>query len=133
MSKRHHLRRLGFEALENRRQLAVLVVDSVADIDDGDFSAGNFTLREALGVANSTSDPDTVTFDESLSGATITLSGSVLPIKRFPVNLDASNLNSRLTIDANHQSSVIEVSALFDGEVTVRIAGLVITGGSGSG
>ncbi|MEM8864678.1 MAG: hypothetical protein AAGF31_03945, partial [Planctomycetota bacterium] len=30
-----------------------LVVDSTSDLDDGDYSKGNFTLREAIDVANS--------------------------------------------------------------------------------
>ena len=49
-------------------QTADIVVDSVADGDDGDFSAGNLTLREAIGLANANTDADVIAFDPRLAG-----------------------------------------------------------------
>lgn len=52
-------------------------VDALGDVVDGDYSAGNLTLREAIGLANANSDISTITFAEGLNiggDATITLS-----------------------------------------------------------
>lgn|GEM_PF-4783861 len=50
-----------------------LVVSTVVDEDDADFSAGDLSLREAIGLANATSGEGTIIFDPNLSGGTITL------------------------------------------------------------
>ena len=53
-----------------------LVVDTLSDETDGDFSAGHFSLREAIAQANLSADPVTITFDPALfagGDATITL------------------------------------------------------------
>src|SRR5262249_7221006 len=42
---------------------ASFVVDSALDENDGDFSPGDFSLREAIGLANATTGADTITFD----------------------------------------------------------------------
>lgn len=60
-------------------QTGATVVDSLADVDDGNFSSGNLTLREAVGLANTT-DADVITFDPGLAGSTITLTGGELQI-----------------------------------------------------
>jgi len=41
-----------------------LVVDSVSEVSDGDFSAGQFTLREAIEVANATPGRAEITFNQ---------------------------------------------------------------------
>lgn len=48
---------------------APLIVDTLSDVFNDDFSAGNLTLREALFLANLTPARDTIEFDPSLSGA----------------------------------------------------------------
>ena len=48
-----------------------IVVDSLADVDDGDHSTGNLTLREAIGLANTIPGADTITFDSSLSSLSL--------------------------------------------------------------
>ena len=50
-----------------------LVVSILEDELDGDFSAGDLSLREAIALANEQEGEDTITFDESLSGGTIAL------------------------------------------------------------
>ncbi len=57
-----------FETLEPRQMLAAFVVDSLSDISNGDFSAGGFTFREAIELANANDEADTITFAEGLSG-----------------------------------------------------------------
>ena len=52
-----------------------LIVDSLLDESDGDHSPGNFSLREAISVANSDSGFTTIEFSPALSGGTIALGG----------------------------------------------------------
>src|SRR6185369_6851999 len=61
------------ERLEVRRALTGFVVDNAADESDGDYSAGDLSLREALELSNANSDLNTITFDASLNGQTISL------------------------------------------------------------
>ena len=50
-----------------------LVVSTTEDEEDGDFSDGDLSLREAIALANEREGTDVITFDESLSGGTIAL------------------------------------------------------------
>ena len=43
-----------------------IVVDNSSDIDDGDLSAGNLSLREALSLSNLNPATDTITFDPTV-------------------------------------------------------------------
>ena len=58
-----------------------LVVSSLDDGDDGDYSAGHNTLREAIEFANSSTDLSVITFDATVFAGkqTITLSAGNLP------------------------------------------------------
>ncbi len=53
-----------------------LIVSTLEDENDGDFSEGDLSLREAIALANDREGVDTITFDSSLSGGTITFSES---------------------------------------------------------
>ena len=55
-----------------------LTVDLLTDESDGDYSAGNLTLREALGLANRDADANTVVFAPALAGGTLTLTGGAV-------------------------------------------------------
>ncbi len=115
------------------------VVDTLLDGGDDDFGGGTFaeeasdggglSLREALALAQ---DGDTITFDNSLSGMTITLAGTQLTISNsITIDGDLDNNGSEdITIDANDASRVFEVVG--GDEATpndVDIDGLNITGG----
>ena len=50
-----------------------LVVSNISDVSDGNFAAGQLSLREAIGIANLSNGPDSITFDSSLAGQTIRL------------------------------------------------------------
>jgi hypothetical protein len=120
-----HSRPLRFEALEDRRVLAVLLVGAAGANSENPTSTpvddGVLTLREAIGYVNGTSNPqnldlqridqsqdilgvnDTIIFDPSLSGQTISLTnaaGGQLSITRS-VTIDASMLPDGITIDAS--------------------------------
>ena len=102
-----------------------LIVSSATDIVDNDFSSGELSLREAVLIANRRSDVDTITFDASLDGATITLAGRQLDVFDSLV-IDASSLSNPVTIDADGQSRVLE---FVDPSGDLTIDSLVITGG----
>ena len=98
------------------------VVDNIGDTNDGNFTAGQNTLREAIANASA---GDTITFGSSISGQTIVI-GSELSIAQ---NLTIDGTGQSISIDANDTRRVFNVSA---GNVTFRA--LHIQGGNaGSG
>jgi len=106
-----------------------LTVDTNLDESDGDTSAGDLSLREAVGLANGSIGTNTITFAAALSGQTITLGGTELAISQT-LTIDATALADNVTIDANSQSRVLHFSAS-TGDFT--LSGLTITGGQITG
>jgi CSLREA domain-containing protein len=111
-----------------------LVVDTLVDENDGDYSPGNLSLREAIELSNSNSETDTIRFHSSLttSGpATITLSGTELAITD-DVTITGPG-RDLLTIDAQDNSRIFNIN---DGDggnsLTVQISGLTATNGLGT-
>ena len=98
------------------REDASLRVNTSADV--GDLYDGQISLREAIFYASFSSPDTTITFDETLEEATITLSGTSLWIDKG-LAIDASSLTS-LTISANNQSRVFTVVAHDDEEMELR-------------
>ena len=102
-----------------------LVVSTTEDENDGDFSAGDLSLREAIARAEA---GNVITFDSNFAGSTITLSLGELAIDK---NLTIQGLGAEnLTIDGNNSSKVFNVSDDSDDRLDVAIKGLTITGGS---
>ncbi len=120
-----------------------LVVDTNSDVDDGDYSAGNLSLREAIKLANANPGADAITFgDGSGNGGTdftdgtpdtITLAGTELPTITDAVTITGPGA-SLLTIDANHSSRIFNID---DGNnsnnIAVELVGMTLTGGSAAG
>jgi predicted outer membrane repeat protein len=102
-----------------------LVVDVVSDENNGDYSPGDLSLREAIGLANGSLGVDTVTFALELSSQTIKLGGAELEITD-ELTIDALALTSNLTIDADQQSRIFNITAVTGG---FTLAGLTLTGG----
>ena len=123
--------RVDIGAFEFQTTLPVqgLVVDTATDVYDGDFTIGNLALREAVFLANIDAMTNTITFDTSLSGQTITLGGTELPLSEA-VTIDAAPLAQNLTIDANELSRIFNITAT-TGDFT--LAGLTLTGGRTTG
>ena len=101
------------------------IVSILEDENDGDLSAGDLSLREAIATAES---GDTITFDESLSGGTITLVDGELAIDK---SLTINGLGANDTIiDASNSSGL--VFNIDDGnedvESNVTLNDLAITG-----
>jgi len=106
-----------------------LVVDTAVDEVDGDMSPGDFSLREALILANGSFGPDTINFSPGLHGQTITLAAGELSItEALTINGPGAEL---LTIDADSNSRVFNVDdgAPYFGQ-PVEISGLTLTGGN---
>ena len=103
-----------------------LVVSTLEDEIDGDFSEGDLSLREAIANAESGS---SITFDSSLSGGSIVLNSGELSIDKslFISGLGANNL----TISGNNESRVFLID---DGDTnnqaTVSISELTIADGN---
>ena len=117
-----------------------LIVSILEDENDGDFSAGDLSLREAIAQANEQAGADTITFDSDLTGGTITLALGELAIDK---NLTIQGLGAEnITIDANRPDNVFtsgDISRVFnidDGNSDIQsevvINDLTITGGSAS-
>ncbi len=122
-----------------------LLVDMLVDENDGDYSQGDLSLREAIALADLWSGADTIHFDPALAGGTILLTQGELKIID---SLTITGLGADLlTIDASgndptpdqHNGDGSRVFNLLDGSVTdppsVIISDLTLTGGDvmGSG
>ena len=139
-------RKFRIETLEERALLAVVaggveqvaefaapteaatwVVNTLDDPTSWDTADDVVSLREAIGSAV---DGDTIIFDGSLAGGTITLNGSGLDIVKG-ITIDATSIGG-ITIDANHESLVVYAKG---GNATspIELISLNITGGSESG
>ena len=70
------------------RQSLSLVVDTLVDEDDGDYSAGDLSLREAIDLTNRNIGPtDTINFSPTLNGGTIELAlGEILISDAVSIN-----------------------------------------------
>jgi hypothetical protein len=108
-----------------------LIVDSAADENDGDYSAGDFSLREAIGLANgSIGADDEIVFDEDVfsSPQTILLEAGELAIIE-PLIINGPG-RTFLTIDAQQNSRIFNFTSatgFFD------LFGLTLTNGRTTG
>ncbi len=94
--------------------------------DELDFSNSDVSLREAIVVANGSAGADEITFD--LVPSTITLSMGELKISS---SLTVTGLGQDLlTIDANQQSRVLDISS---GNFDVTLRDIGLTGGRTTG
>ena len=112
--------RPAVEALEDRCVPSVLTVTS--PLDDG--SAG--TLRAQVAAA---SPGDTIVFDPSLAGHTVTLTQGAITIDRS-LTIQGPGADA-LAISGNNASRVFDVDG--PGVLNVSIIGLKLAGGSAAG
>ena len=86
--------------------MATIIVTTAGDVVDG--SDGVLSLREAIAQANANADADTIVFDASLSGQTITLTGGALILTQ-DVTIDGDvngDDKADITISGNNASRV---------------------------
>ncbi len=126
---------LGAYELQGATETPSLVVTTAADVVN--INDGLISLREAIQYAAACARlGGVVTFDASLKGATITLSGTELAISQA-VTIDASALGDAttktpgLTLNADGKSRVFNVTGGTE-EAPVALLGLTITGGVAS-
>ena len=116
-----------------------LVVSTTSDIADGDFTAGNLSLREAIAAANQL-DPgldNTITFDPSVMGTLIL--GSQLPVIISDLAIlgpgaDLLTINAGNGVDNTFGTADgFRIFNIDDGdafaEIDVSISGLTLAGG----
>lgn len=107
-----------------QRQSLRLTVDALGDVEDGDYTAGNLTLREALSLSNANPVADQISFSSSLRSETITLAGTELAVLG---DLTINGLGAALlSISGANASSVFFIAV----DTTVSITGLTVTGGN---
>ena len=123
-----------------------LVVDTLLDENDGDYTAGDLSLREAIGLANGSIGSDAITFDAQLSGQTILLTKGDLSIVEG-LTVDALSSVGALVIDASASdptpdvkqgdgSRIFAIDADFRDDndvIDVVLSGLHLTGGDVDG
>jgi len=113
-------------------KIANLVVDTTDDGNDGDYSPGHLSLREAIAEIERTDSVRTITFDPAVFAThqTITLTGGVLELSGSLNQTTITPPAAGLTVNGNNQSRVFQI----DSGVTAILSGLTITGGNaGSG
>ena len=114
----------------NTQNATQIVVNTLADEVDGSITDGSISLRDAIALAK---DDDTITFDDSLVGGTITLTKGQLVIDKsitIDGEIDDEREDGNITIDANGQSRVFYVDDGNDAEFSdVTLEFLNIEGG----
>ncbi len=107
-------------------QTLSLVVTTADDELDSTYDPNNLSLREAIALANANPGADTITFDSSLAGQTITLTGGQLELSDTTGTTTITGLGAdQLIVSGNNASSVFTI----DSGATVEISGLTITQG----
>jgi hypothetical protein len=100
-----------------------LVVSTLEDESDGDFSEGDLSLREAIALANENEGEDTITFDSSLSGGTIAFAESQERNLAINDSVSIKGLGQdNLTLDGGF---IFNIAA----DTDVAVDGLNLTGG----
>ena len=119
----------------------ILVVDTLVDESDGNYSIGDLSLREAIQLANLAPDENTIHFDPALTAggpATIQLLlgelgivGGVLIVGPGAdlLTIDASGSDPTPGVADGLGSSIFEIGDGTDELLEVSISGLTLTGG----
>ena len=115
------------------------MVDTAIDENDGDYTAGDLSLREAIGLANGSIGADTITFSSLFDSAqTINLTGQ-LPTIAGDLTITGPG-QDLLTLDAGRGTDNLlgtgdgfRIFNLDDGDsgnnINVSLSGMALTGG----
>jgi parallel beta-helix repeat protein len=112
--------------------LPPLVVDTAADENDADYSAGDLSLREAVGLANGNIGvADTIEFAPGLTGAIALVLGQLKIVDSVTLTGPGADI---LAIDAQGRSRVLNIDDGDDAtQLTAHIVDLTFTGGRALG
>jgi len=115
-----------------RQTLALppLIVDTVTDEVDGNYSIGNLSLREAIGLATGNVGADMITFDAAVFDTPQTISlvlGEMQITDTLTIAGPGQNL---LSIDAQQESRIFNIDdGNDDNQIDVMLSGMTLTGG----
>lgn len=105
-----------------------LIVDTLIDENDGDYSQGDFSLREAIALANQIAGENTIEFDTLLSSGTVLLTMGEMVITD---SVEIVGLGAELlTVDAQLQSRIFNITEVA-GDVSFK--GITLRGGLTTG
>ncbi|MEL6109425.1 MAG: choice-of-anchor Q domain-containing protein, partial [Planctomycetota bacterium] len=103
---------------------------SIASLIANPGADGSISLREAITAANNTPEPDTIAFEPTLSGRTITLASN-LPTLTSGITIDGDTSgNNTADITINGAGIVDRVIGVAFAGTSVTLKGLTITGGN---
>lgn len=105
----------------------ILTVDAITDVEDDNYDAGEFSLRETLTIANAQPGSETIGFDTT---GTITLN-SGLEITDS-VSIEGPGAGD-LAVSGDNTTRVLFISNSDASFIDVSISGLTITGGNTTG
>ena len=106
-----------------------VVVSTTSDENDGNYSFGHLSLREAVELADANSTVNGITFDPTVfaTAQTITLTGGQMELSAANVAITAPTAG--LTIDANNSSRVFQI----DAGAAATLTGLTLVNGTTGG
>ncbi len=94
--------------------LADYTVDNATDEQDGNYSAGDLSLREALNLANGNTQADSITFSSSLSTITLNQAYGQLQVAAthgVTINGDTdADGDADITISGNNQIGILRIA-----------------------
>ena len=113
-----------------------LIVDAFGDLDDGNESAGNLTLREAVRLANTSPGHDTIAFDENVFSVndTINLTSQLLVTDSVTITgpsdylaIDGSDSTRLFRLGSSDAATyVFENIALVNGDAGTSTGGAIL-------
>jgi CSLREA domain-containing protein len=111
--------------------MANFVVTVLADENDGNFSAGDLSLREAIALANADPGADTISFAAVLGGKTIVLSNELTLASDVTIDGDINGDDrADVTISGGNAHRIFNISG---SSTDVALASLTLTDGFSSG
>ncbi|MCI0332795.1 MAG: hypothetical protein L0228_06190 [Planctomycetes bacterium] len=117
------------------------VVDTLVDESDGNYSTGDFSLREAIGLANGMVGTDTISFDPALTSGgpaviTLTSAGELFIVDSVSIQGLGANLLTIKAYDPDMDgtndgdgSRVFNIDNGGPTRIDVELIGLTLTGG----
>jgi predicted outer membrane repeat protein len=122
---------IGAVEAVNDPTLPAMVVDTLSDADNGTYTTGDLSLREAILFSNARAGAQSITFSPALTAAgstSITLNSGALPTLTGEVQIVGPGANL-LAISGMKSVRVLQV----DASTTVAITGLTIRDGNAPG